>query len=94
MRHQLFFFLGTKDKLIPVSTAEYYKTVMEKVGSRCDLHLFDGQEHAFFNRPLYFTKTLVIVDEFLASLGYLKGKPLLDRIDFLAKEKAVNPIKK
>jgi acetyl esterase len=88
------FFLGTKDKLIPVATGEYYKIVMEKVGSRCDLQLFDNQEHAFFNKPLYFAKTLVLVDEFLTSLGYLKGKPLLDRIDFFAKEKAANPIKK
>lgn len=88
------FFLGTKDKLIPVATAEYYKTVMEKVGSRCDLHLFDNQEHGFINKPVYFAKTLVLADEFLASLGYLKGKPLLDRIDFYAKEKAANPIKK
>jgi acetyl esterase/lipase len=29
-------FLGTKDNLIPVETARYYKTVMEKTGSRCD----------------------------------------------------------
>jgi acetyl esterase len=88
------FLLGTKDKLIPVAIGEYYKTVMEKVGSRCDLHLFDNQEHAFINKPLYFAKTLVLVDEFLTSLGYLKGKPLMDRIDFFAKEKAANPIKK
>nr|WP_294899159.1 alpha/beta hydrolase [uncultured Pedobacter sp.] len=88
------FFLGTKDKLIPVATAEYYKTVMERVGSRCDLQLFDNQEHAFFNKPEYFSKTLALTDEFLTSLGYLKGKPLLDRIDFYAKEKALNPIKK
>lgn len=88
------FFLGTKDKLIPVATGEYYKTVMEKVGSRCDLYLFDNQEHAFINKPEYFAKTLVLTDEFLTSLGYLKGKPLMDRIDFYKKEKAANPIKK
>jgi acetyl esterase/lipase len=28
-------FLGTKDRLIPVETVQYYKVVMEKVGSRC-----------------------------------------------------------
>jgi acetyl esterase len=88
------FFLGTNDKLIPVATAEYYKIVMERVGSRCDLQLFDNQEHAFINKPAYFAKTLILVDEFLASLGYLKGKPLLERIDFYTKEKAANPIKK
>jgi len=88
------FFLGTKDKLIPVATAAYYKTIMEKIGSRCDLHLFDNQEHAFFNRPVYFVKTLVLVDEFLISLGYLKGQPLLDRIEFFAREKELSRVKK
>ena len=30
-------FLGEKDHLVPVETAKYYKTVMDKVKSRCDL---------------------------------------------------------
>ena len=42
-------FLGTKDKLIPVETAEYYKVVMDKVESRCDLLLYEGEGHGFFN---------------------------------------------
>ena len=71
-------FLGTKDKLIPVATAEYYKTVMEKVGSRCDLHLYDGEGHGFFNKPEYFNKTVFVADQFLESLGYIKGKPLIE----------------
>jgi acetyl esterase len=41
--------LGTKDDLIPVETAKYYQTVMNKVGSRCDLILYEGKEHGFFN---------------------------------------------
>ena len=67
------FFLGTKDKLIPVVTAEYYKTVMAKVGSRCDLHLYEGQEHGFFNyrnREIYNT-TIKETEDFLRSLGYM-----------------------
>lgn len=71
-------FLGTQDKLIPVSTAERYKTEMEKVGSRCDLVLYDGVGHGFFNRPEYLTKTIYKADQFLESLGYLKGKPIIE----------------
>jgi acetyl esterase len=72
-------FLGTADKLIPVETAEYYKTVMEKVGSRCDLYLYEGQGHGFFNfkYPEYYNKTVFQADKFLNSLGYLSGGPLI-----------------
>ncbi len=69
--------LGTEDNLIPVATAEYYQTVMEKVGSRCELMLYEGGEHGFFNyrsRDNY-RKTIRATDQFLKSLGYLKGNP-------------------
>ncbi len=70
-------FLGTNDKLIPVETAEYYKKVMEKVGSRCDLILYEGQAHGFFNYKNleYYKKTLRETDNFLVSLGYLRDEP-------------------
>ncbi len=70
-------FLGTKDKLIPVETAEYYKVVMEKVGSRCDLHLYKDQTHGFFNTKNIdnYKSTVSLADEFLQSLGYLKPEP-------------------
>lgn len=70
-------FLGTKDKLIPVETMEYYKTVMEKVGSRCELHLYEGESHGFFNYNNFenYKKTVTSTDEFLQSLGYLRKEP-------------------
>ena len=73
------FFLGTNDKLIPVETAEYYKKVMEKVQSRCDLKLFEGQGHGFFNSSNsdYYKKTVFEADNFLQSLGYLKKEPII-----------------
>ncbi len=72
-------FLGTKDHLIPVKTAEEYKKRMEDKGRRCDLMLYEGQGHAFFNfkDKEYYTKTVIEMDVFLESLGYLKGKPSL-----------------
>ncbi len=73
------FFLGTRDRLIPVETAKYYKKVMERVGSRCDLFLYEGQEHGFFNYKNrdYYYRTLLETDIFLTSLGYLKETALL-----------------
>ncbi|MEN2283486.1 alpha/beta hydrolase [Algoriphagus sp. SE2] len=74
------FMLGTKDSLIPVVTAEYYKMVMEKVGSRCDLELYEDQPHGFFNYRNfeYYKKTLEASDKFLQSLGYLSELPEVD----------------
>ena len=72
-------FLGTMDKLIPVETAKYYKLVMEKVGSRCDLHLYEGEGHGFFKfKQEYYKKTVFEMDKFLISIGFLSGKPTLD----------------
>lgn len=72
-------FLGTKDKLIPTSTAEAYKKQMTDCGLRCDVHLYEGQPHGFFNykNKKYFNATVIEADKFLASLGYLKGEPTL-----------------
>lgn len=73
-------FLGTKDKLIPVATAEYYKTVMEKVGSKCELKIYEGGEHGFFNYRNFenYKQTVNESDLFLQSLGYLTEKPEID----------------
>lgn len=74
------FFLGTEDKLIPVETAMYYQTVMQKVGSRCELKLYKGQAHGFFNyRNLeIFRQTVLETDAFLVSLGYLGQEPFIE----------------
>ncbi len=65
-------FLGTKDKLIPVATAKSYQQRMQDAGRRCDLHLYEGAAHGFFNRGDAFSDTLEKTDRFLTSLGYLK----------------------
>lgn len=72
-------FLGTNDKLIPVVTAQYYKKVMDKVESRCDLRLYEGEGHGFFNYQNFelYKKTIIEADKFLTSLGYLKNKPIV-----------------
>ena len=74
--------LGTKDKLFPISLAKEYKQKMESLGDRCDLILYEGEDHAFFNidknKEAHF-QTMYDADIFLASLGYLKGKPTVDK---------------
>ncbi len=72
-------FLGTSDVLVPVVTAEYFKKVMDKVDSRCDLKLYEGAGHGFFNYKNfeYYKKTVIEADAFLVSLEYLKDEPIV-----------------
>ena len=70
-------FFGTADKTTPVISSKEYEQKMKDVGSRIDLHLYKDAPHSFFNRGEYFFDTLKKTDQFLESLGYLKGKPTL-----------------
>ena len=72
-------FLGTNDELIPVETAMYYKKVMEKIGSKCELRLYEGEGHGFFNYSNfeYYKKTVSETDLFLQTLGYLETEPIV-----------------
>jgi len=68
-------FLGTEDKLIPVKTAQLFKRKMEENNRRCDLFLYQGQVHGFFNKYKKINKyqeTLFELDKFLVSLKYLE----------------------
>lgn len=76
------FFLGDKDKLIPVSTANDFKVKMEAVGSRCDVFIYKDRGHGFFNKGKQkgdkcYLETVHEADLFLQSIGYLKGKATL-----------------
>lgn len=73
-------FLGTNDRLIPVVTARYYQMVMEKVKSKCELHLYEGQGHGFFNYKNFefYKKTVTEADKFLQSIGYLEKEPAIE----------------
>ena len=64
-------FLGTDDHYIPVKTAKKYQRLMEKNHVRCDLHLYEHQKHAFFNKAR-FHETIMETEKFLQSLNYIK----------------------
>ncbi|MHC4252908.1 MAG: alpha/beta hydrolase [Planctomycetota bacterium] len=75
-------FFGSKDPLVPVGTSEKYKALMEKHGRRCDLHIYEGEGHGFFNfgrkgkkrgAPSPFDVTMAETEKFLRSLGYIEG---------------------
>jgi hypothetical protein len=42
------------------------------------MYLAPGQPHGFFNRPPWLQRTEFQMDEFLATHGYLTGRPTLD----------------
>lgn len=73
-------FLGTEDPLVPVPTLEYYNTVMQKVGSRCEVRLYEGQKHGFFNYRNFemYKETVHETDQFLVSLGLIEAQPKVE----------------
>lgn len=74
------FFLGSNDNLIPVETGKYYQKVMERIGSRCVLKIYEGEGHGFFNYNKFenYRSTVLQADEFLQSLGYLQPEPIVE----------------
>lgn len=74
--------LGSKDKLFTSEMAQDYKAKMEKNGKRCDLIVYEGEDHAFFNidktEKLHF-QTMKEMDVFLKSLNFLKGKSTINK---------------
>ncbi len=72
-------FVGDQDKLIPAQTMRDFAAEMKTAGVRCDLHIYPGAGHGFFNRDAagqpWFTETLAETGKFFTSLGWLKGEP-------------------
>lgn len=73
---------GSKDTLIPVASAERFAAAMRAAGARCDLRVFEGGKHGFFNnrngKNPFYPQALAAMDEFLVSLGWLKPLPAGD----------------
>jgi len=67
--------VGTEDDILPVAVASAFAEKMASVGSRCELKLYDGQTHGFFNyfdgENEYYTQTVGEMEAFLDSLGFL-----------------------
>ncbi|HWL15271.1 MAG TPA: alpha/beta hydrolase [Opitutus sp.] len=68
-------FLGTQDKLIPLATLARFRDALLAAGVPCELHLYEGQDHGFFNRsrsPEFYRLTVGECDRFLTQLGWLE----------------------
>lgn len=69
-------FLGGNDALIPVATAERFDTGLKNVGVTSELWVYPDQPHGFFNElksQACFVDTILRMDAFLVSLGWLEG---------------------
>jgi dienelactone hydrolase len=73
------FFLGDQDVLIPVETAYAFQNKMNDAGVHCEVMVFEGMPHGFFNYSRYehvpYYKTIVACDRFLSGLGWIEGEP-------------------
>jgi acetyl esterase len=64
-------FFGTEDAFLKV--AREFNRKAQAQGSRCDLWVADKQAHGFFNSQPWHDATTRLADDFLVSLGYVKG---------------------
>ncbi|MEI6176170.1 MAG: alpha/beta hydrolase fold domain-containing protein [Verrucomicrobiota bacterium] len=70
-------FVGSNDKLLPDDTVKAFEKQMVEVGNECETHVYEGEDHGFFNiskggRKM-FEDVLVKSDAFLVKHGYLTG---------------------
>lgn len=63
--------IGSQDHLIPLSTAEAFADKMKEKGCHCELEVYEGAGHGFFNRQPHYDLTLARMMDFLESLGYI-----------------------
>jgi acetyl esterase/lipase len=69
------FLIGTKDRLIPMTTALRFQSAMQQKGNRCDLFFFSGADHGFFQFKKrdrgFYAQTVAAMDAFFVSLQFL-----------------------
>ena len=72
-------FHGQADTTVPYSSVALFTARMKAAGNRCELVGAEGQAHGYFNFGRagneFAFKTLTAADQFLSSLGWLKGEP-------------------
>jgi acetyl esterase/lipase len=68
-------FFGTSDSLIEQGKAFVAKG--RELGNRVEMFTADQQPHGFFNRSPWQERTLREAEQFLVSIGYLKGESTL-----------------
>ena len=71
---------GTEDRLL--EGARQFDKASQGLGNQCELLLWDGKGHGFFNygkgENTDYLETTRAADRFLASLGYTEGEPTIE----------------
>ena len=73
-------FHGTEDESVPFNHAIKFCEEMKKYGNNCNVVPFEGRKHGFFNyhiSEMDYHATMEKTDNFLSSIGYLKGDPII-----------------
>ena len=68
-------FFGTGDTMLDMG--KEYVAKCKELGVKAELYTAAEQPHGFFNREPWLSVTTRKADEFLTSLGYLHGEPML-----------------
>lgn len=75
-------FHGNADTTVPIGNVEEFCKVMKDKGNRCELVVYQGQKHAFFNYGRednkYYKLTVAEMDRFLQSIGFLSNKEVIE----------------
>ncbi|MCF8379841.1 MAG: sulfatase-like hydrolase/transferase [Bacteroidales bacterium] len=73
--------LGSEDPHLSPEQAEEFQSSMKAAGNDCELRIYEGQKHGFFNErkggyKMYAT-TVYEMDKFLGKYGFLEGEPTI-----------------
>lgn len=62
-------FHGSTDRTVPIETVQDYAAKVKELGGTCELSVFEGRDHAFFNKEPDVWETLKQADAFLQKQG-------------------------
>lgn len=62
--------LGSLDPEVPLPTAQAYCAATQRAGGKCEIAVYEGQSHGFFNHAPYLAQTNQRILQFLRGLGH------------------------
>jgi acetyl esterase len=71
-------FHGTNDRVVPIETTLAFAKKVKKKRNYCDLVVYEGQGHGFFNFNVsfeFYQGTLLTFDDFLVAQGFIEPDP-------------------
>jgi acetyl esterase/lipase len=83
---------GSLDRWLPQGKAFAEKA--KAAGASAELYIAEGQPHPFASQPPWHEATVKLIDEFLASLGWLSGPPTVQVPDGAALQRYAPPAAK